>query len=289
MLDTHGQIHLFSDHTTQRSETPLVFMDCELHNAILRTETGVFQGPTIRRRLVCSDIEQDSPDLEARAVELYASALAPFSGVTCLFAADLNGLRGVARLLARWITNTPAHNLPQQVLPRLLVVVETSSECFDAGIAERKLFNSIRQEAATLPGNVDLRADLSLHFHSTRIVGLARGSSSKINSILLRKRIMSEIADAQAIRISYQSCFTFSHFQAFFDLIGAHLSSAATLPFDFVAASRAYNPVSAELRNHLTEFLKLMPSESLLHHVAAPLISSALMLDSHPPGMHRMV
>ncbi len=146
-IEPHGQIRLLSDPRTREDGSPLVYVDCELHNQSptdLRPQGH--EGEETRRRLAWTDFLEAQPKAEQRAslgYRLYARVLAPFISVFCFFAADMGGLRGVSEAIAEQSAMILSPDFPQAALPRVLVVFPTASTAFDAEVWETKFVDMI--------------------------------------------------------------------------------------------------------------------------------------------------
>ena len=131
-----------------------------------------------------------------------------------------------------------------------------------------------------------LNPDLANHFQDIRVVAISKstkaGSPSPTN---LRKRLLLEASGVQQARSDHQYSFNAIHQRAFLSLLCRHFSLSSNSPFGFVRASRAHNPTSVQMVSHFQELMHLQTSEKLLR-VAGPLMSSAMVLDSRPPGAH---
>lgn len=57
-------------------------------------------------------------------------------------------------------------------------------------------------------------------------------------------------------------------------------------PFNFISASRRYNPVASDLEEHLSNFLRHVGKPTELTEFAVPMIASSFLLDNYPPGAH---
>ncbi len=92
-IDPHGQIRLLSDPRTREDDSPVIYVDCELHNqSPLDLRPRGHEGAETRRRLAWTELLEAQPKLEQRASlghRLYARVLAPFMSVFCFFAADM--------------------------------------------------------------------------------------------------------------------------------------------------------------------------------------------------------
>ena len=215
--------------------------------------------------------------------------LSPFSDVICYFVMDLGGLRGVSKLMAWQAVESPSSDLP--VLPRILLVFDTSSPTFDENIAESRslpLITETMQNFKQYSKAEDVDIDLKAHFHSIRVLGLNSSMSLAKRSCAFRKRILSMSEEACVSRQSTRVKFRFEHFKALSSLALEHFCSTITAPFSFIQAARPCGFSNEGFSACLRDLIEHMPSQAWLWHFVAPLVASALILSSYPPGSHRM-
>jgi hypothetical protein len=58
------------------------------------------------------------------------------------------------------------------------------------------------------------------------------------------------------------------------------------MPFSFLSATRVGNQIDDDLLDHLTNFLRLAQKVNMASPDFTLYISSALVMDAYPPGMH---
>ncbi|KAH0542474.1 hypothetical protein FGG08_003145 [Glutinoglossum americanum] len=287
--NSQGAIGLCADPLTYKEDSPLIYVDCDLHNFPLERDSEYHRGDMIRHPILWPELDVDTMTTEAIVSRLYIRLVAPFSSVICFFGSDHGGMRATARRLASWTISKPPSDLPSDAAPRVLVVVETTCATFNTKAAEQKLFQYITEESYKMYGLIDfeqVKSNLERHFQDIKIIYVeGRLGRSKQAAEVLRERIILEASKAQRARTDHNALLTFGHFQAFFHLACSHFSSSS-LPFQFVLASRLRNPVSHGFSKHLDELLRLTPTEDALWGVSVPLLASALVLDSCRPGMH---
>lgn len=81
--------------------------------------------------------------------------------------------------------------------------------------------------------------------------------------------------------------FRFSHIDAFMSGLISKFCEHPKDPFSFVWSSRPAGYTNSEFASHLSELLRISPSEAWLWHFLAPLVGAAIFLSSYPPGSHR--
>jgi hypothetical protein len=272
-----GEIHLHVDPSSIFHERPVLIADGDLPSKSLRGEIPTDKCHEITRRTVQRSSEGFVPDQIASGV--YAQLLFPFADVFCFFGDDLGGFKQVARHLAAWLEQGHASTLPRSTHPRVVIVTEKIPP--GAEIEARKAFLWLLREETT--------KDLSEQISAIDIVALFPNGSMSVDARhrLLKERLMDGSDQVRKNREDARSLFSVTHFTAFLKSACEHFANTAEKPFDFVKASRAYNPVALDLEEHLSNFLKHIKSPSELTEFAAPVIASSLFLDSYPPNTHR--
>lgn len=102
----------------------------------------------------------------------------------------------------------------------------------------------------------------------------------------LKERLMDASDHIRMMRDETRHLFSATHFSALFEYACTHLAKTIEQPFSFVKASRMFNPVAPDLREHLLTFLKHVRTPSQLTKFAVPIIASSFLLDNYPPGAH---
>ncbi|KAI9853591.1 MAG: hypothetical protein M1824_001084 [Vezdaea acicularis] len=293
--DSHKSVRLYSDTTETPHSLPVVLLDCEIHNikTAYRPESRIDGGEIVRRPLIWPDHHGPVINTEGIAFNLYARALAPLVNVFCLFAADLGGLKGIARRLVRWIALPAASDAPTAILPRLQVVVETASTSFDSKTMKNKLFSYMLDELRLAYGRADeeqLQCDLDRHFQHLSIMPVDKRQRQGAKLTLyhkLQSQLNAECADLQKVRKAQGFSFRAHHHQTYMSLLLDHFCATNLESFSFLQAARLHNPLSNSLQTHIQELLMLQRSEHFLTECFVILVAVALVLDSFPPGSHQ--
>lgn len=297
----HKNILLHEPPGLRDSQTLIFIADSSLHGTTHLHKTfprGDTNQYTIRWH---HDLPQ-AFDPKNLAHLVYTQILVPFSTVVCLFADDLGGLEGVAKLLATWLItlSNRSLDLPHSAYARILVLVEWDDpgNTFDEKLAILDFNKLVRKEATRLNqglGQIGSQKMSSVAFDKflvqqlgdARVLPLPKPTESYTFRSLgkLRARLIHESNDIQCLRKSLKVAFSARHLEAFVHLACQHFASSIVTPFSFIQASRVANPVSKDLEFHISHFLKMVPN----HHTAVfavPVIASALCLDAFPPGSH---
>ncbi|KAF2727575.1 FabD/lysophospholipase-like protein [Polyplosphaeria fusca] len=281
----HGQIRLMRDARTTSQDAPLVYADCELS---LQSSPSFDTQNTLGTPRSVSWLHNNDADSRCFASDFYASVLNPLSNVVCYFASDLNGVFGVAELLARQVTGPRTHTLPASSLPHVLVVIESTSKVFDSSISQRKLLLAIKEAAGKwkkYDSIAQLEEDLSRIFRAIEVIGLQVVWDEHVRSLVLRRRLVSLSKEVQWGRRTSRHLFTVEHV----DALAERILTAFCLDrscFNFMEASRPENFDHCDLDSHLHELMEMTPNLSWFSHFSGPLIASALFLASYPPGAH---
>ena len=284
-LEPHGQVYLWLD----PSSMGMLYVDCELHGPECPSAVdGV--GPPLRRTADWHGLT-DGPYTRRRVANLITGrAISSLCDIICYFASDLGGTRAVASLLAAQIVEQPATDQPFECLPRVLVIVDTNSQRFDEQICENSMLEMMsdalrsREESR---GDLDIKVRIRAHFNQLRILGVKTPNNVREHSRQIRTRILSLVRNSKAARQENGMQFNRGHTQAFAGKLLDHLCAGYQRRFSFVSSSRPLGFSTQDLRSHFEELWSLLPSKAWIWHLLCPLLSSAILFASYPPGSHR--
>jgi hypothetical protein len=204
--------------------------------------------------------------------------------------AILNGLRGVASLLARQAILPSAHNLPFAVLPNILVVTNTRSKIYDTIAAQYNLRAQIIREMTILEPSLSISSaeeGLILRFRGMHVIGLQKGQTHLRNVENLNQRVTDLSQESHWSRKMNRYLFNMRHTEVFADrMMQAFCTDRGY--FNFLRESRSMHFDDTQLELHLSELLGLIPEASWLWSVVIPLVASAYCLASYPYGSHGM-
>lgn len=303
--DDHNKVHLRL--VPMKTQSPIFIADCELHNItnFRRTIVGPVPGVIDQRSIRWLRNIPRGFDPNYLANLVYKKLISPFCTIICFFADDLGGTRAIAKILASWLISLSnrSSDLPMSTYPRVLILNRwhDPNATFDEKLATICFMQELRQETDLINGSfrqrengqlTDVEFDhlLRQQFGDMRVLalpshpGLLHEKSVQSQLKMLQTRLLQESQDMQNRRRAAKVAFSANHFKAFVHSACDHFATDIT-PFSFVEASRVPNPVPRDLSSHLISFLK-HTSQKTLMSFAAPVIASALSLDSYPPDMH---
>jgi hypothetical protein len=279
----HNQVCLWSSSRFHTGQTAVVVIDCELAHASAVLASNKPAG-TADSWLFQSDTADSTTSTNFGAI-LCDRVLAPFSSVVCYFVSNLGGQKAVAHLLASQAVSRPASDL--SALPRILLVVETSSDTFDEILAESRALTLLSQAMQTLKeysGLDAVQVDIYSHFKDIKILGLKSCMTASKRASALKKRLLT--MSRQPIGSHSAEHFSIRHFKALSKQALGHLCLKRDVPFSFVDTSRPHGFSSEGFESCLRDCLDQMPSQAWLWHFVAPLVASALLLSLYPPKSH---
>jgi hypothetical protein len=275
----HGEIHLSAAARSSSADKQVLVADGDIPaiNRLWRSwKAQQCHEVTVR------PLPQDSfpGTIVETADYVYYRLLLPFADVVCFFADDLGGIDRVVCRLAAWLDKGPAS--ATEVRPWLLVVVGDG--------AEEELLASF-WDLVSAETSIDVRD----RFRGVRVVSLsaqrrgvgrrqrhAKGPWDGVRDEVLRASDLTQRA-----RRGSSSLFSARHLAAFLQHAAENVPDTLRAPFDFIRASRMWNPVAPDLEMHLANFLRGFRSPEAIKDVAVPVVASSLILDQYPPGMHR--
>ncbi|KAF7877694.1 hypothetical protein EAF04_001365 [Stromatinia cepivora] len=278
-----GEVQFRVNYKTIGDPELVFYADCELHNPLYPIIVIIKNYGDIISRALLFLRDFDSKFF---AYQIYSKLFSLFSTMIYLFVDDLGGLIGILDILAIWLTSLPEApiDLPASTYPKVLIFKST-----------RKVPNALKWEnGATKRFLLDLREilrkkDLNVllakHFSRLYVLSLPVLTSSQRNWTPVRDRLLQESNDIQKLCINHQFALPICYFKTFFHFVIRHFCSNEDLTFNFIEAFRFSNPVSESFLTYLTLFLKNVDRKQLLNF-GVPIIVSALIFDSYPPGMY---
>jgi hypothetical protein len=270
-----GSTNLRVDTTTIDSDEPLLFSDSDPFVA----------APTHAGWNLCHTVD-GYPLAWASTAEhtigdiLQARLLFLFSDVICLFVDDFSGLDEVAARIVNWVRIGSASSHPNALRPRLILVM--SEKTLD------KSFSDLRLEEFRHELYEQCEDGLAEVFSAVNVMQLGGDHLSPLaRHCRLKDAMRTSLSEMSNLRHKHMAAFSASHLKEFFVASVQHLAAAADTPFDFINISRVGNEISGDLSYHLYTFLALGITYKLPYDQLASYISSALLMDAFPPGMHR--
>ena len=230
---------------------------------------------TIRRTIQRTRAGLTGLSLNEVANSIYTYLLFPFVEVFYFFCADIGCFRQVARHIAAWLEKGNLSTLLKSTYPRVIIVTEkiplgTESE------AKKAFLWLLREETIK---------DLSELISTIDIVAIFPNGTMSVNARhrRLKEHLINSLDQVRKSREDVGTLFSATYFTAFLKYACRHFSETVERPFNFIRASRIYNPVPLDLDAHLLNFLKHIKSPNKLMEFIVPTIASSIFLDSYPP------
>ena len=281
-LPVHRDVYLRCSSDLCADNTPLVIIDSGVQNPRVPVEDCLPTNGKKTSWLLTTEWQNYN-------AMLCAKVFSTFSSVICCFVNDMGGLTTVAKWLAEQINGPRMTDLP--TLPRVLLVLQTSLDTFDESIATRQVNRLVKKVLKrTKPRSEPVLAqpDINHHFAGLEVIALPSAKSNLVQAKALKSRLSAMLKVSMRERDSAYAQFSFRHFlylsKQTLNLMCSDPEEKQTLHL-----ARASRPCdfSIDLLEHcLTDFLEQIPSQAWLWHFVAPVVASALMLASYPPGAH---
>ena len=256
------------DHRTQSSSRPIFFAEGDPH-ATPRPLGSEPPGSAEHVPLSWGQ-SHDPHTLDL----LLARFLLPFAHVTCVFADDVGGLKGVRTLLQSWSLVGRDATYPL-LRPRIIVVVET-----DEPSAETLLEDPAITPALFLPsGGPEL-------FASVHVLSVPRGHtlSDEARFRTLKEEVLKAVDRADRDRLETHTQFSSVHLFGLLHKAVTHMAQNPCSPFNLIAASRP-DQRPGEWTSHMIHYL--CQSKTLMSAETQDLtIASSLLLEAFPPNTH---
>jgi hypothetical protein len=277
-----GEIHLHIHAPSAFSSRPILLAEGDL--PILNKPRSALAAEkcheTSSRQLNTRTLT--TPTLSESADKIYFRLLSPFTDVFCLFADDVGKFRPIVQRLALWLDLGQPSTLPRSTRPKVLIVTERGKDVQGDDESDLRVFKQMLSEETTM--------DVSEQFSDIRLLSLPtrkRDLSNKARHRELFEHLLNFSDQVREARISTQTLFSAHHFAAFFHHALNHMAATSVEPFNFISTSRIGNAVARNLKEHLVDFLHNIKTPRKLLEFAIPVIASSILLDSHPPDMHR--
>lgn len=199
--------------------------------------------------------------------DVYAHSLVPFSDIFCYFVQTADCLSELIDVLDLCCRSKYADKYPAC---RFIVVIQSGEP-------------------------EDYRHQLIAHFQGTTFVAfvldlefvqLPSGQTRTSDRQDFAQTIKETLAKSRCLRRSKCHAFSITHFKALINYALEQVAQNPDATLDLIKASRSDYPVSRELSEHISRFLKHVRSSEDMTNFAVPFIASSLILDSFPPGHH---
>jgi hypothetical protein len=278
---TVGEVHLHLDPSTIFNGRPIFLADADFPRQKLSTKsTTADKCHEITKHPIQWSTASSGTSLRTIADSIYTHLLFPFADTFCFFSADLGGFRQIAIHIAAWLEKGSSSTLPKCIYPKVIIASDKIPLGTRSESEARKAFLWMLSEETTKDPFEQVSAiDIVAVFPAGTM-------STKARYRLLKERLMEASDQIRGNREKTRYLFSATHFSALTKYACAHLAKTVEQPFNFIKASRTYNPVAPDLEEHLSTFLKHINNSGELTEFAVPVISSSFLLDNYPPGAH---
>jgi len=250
LTNLHALAHVHTDQTTIKNDRPVFIAVVDAQHA--------FSGhrPPDRHQ-TCHEatwvIGSHTTALHQLADVAFARLILPFTDVLCIFLDDFKSNDEAFDLLSRWASIACKYGNSWK--PRVIFITRRTLthpwqrhiECFEDAQCLKITDNQHRP---------------------------------------LHKSISHSISIVQKFREDANMLFSASHLKSFSEAALKHVATSME-NFDFVSATRIYNPIGVNFGMHLRTFLDMCLENQASEQFYLRHIASAMVMDSCPPGMHR--
>lgn len=263
-----GLTSIFSDESQSEDDHPIFFADYRLGSTI--PEKRPYKCHETRSVPNTWPLEQ--PDIHGSVL---TRLLFPFSDLVCLFADDLGGVDAVLDHMENWCAVEPTTdltNFARRALPRVCIIASGS---FTPS-------SQIQDEAWR--SRLDRLSYLD-HFSSVQILRFDRDTDTDFHKNF-RFLLTNELETSCVLKKKHQIQFSADHLAGFFSQATLHLAADPGRRFSFLAASRAYRPVSSAYPEQIRALLCNRARYGVGFDDIATLVASCFVLDAYPNACH---
>ena len=200
-VPVHKQVYLWCSPRLRSGNSPIVVIDCNIQNTTAPDPNPIYQARNATALTMSS-----TSNISAK---LCGNIFSLFSSVICCFVDDLGGPIAAADWLAQQLVATPASNL--QVVPRILLVMETSSDCFDEIIAADKATSLVIEALRGKKDYLGEQYGAKQRLGEIEVLGLRSSKSTTLRARALKRRLLTLSQAAMHERAN--SCMQFTHYK----------------------------------------------------------------------------
>lgn len=204
---------------------------------------------------------------------IYSHLILPFAHVVYLFPDDIGGLGKIQEILLSWLgelkDGRPRLGLTPQVV---LVLTNPEVEYPASEVLYDTLSTSLGSSIASSLAIVDLRSRHAL--------------SREAKFEPLRSQLSHDIQKARRSREDEHILFSATHLEALFSKATEHMAYQGEISFNAIQAAKDHCKVPLNASIYLQEFIASAIDAGESIPAIAMYISSALIMDAYPPGMH---
>lgn len=264
-----SNVNLRIDTESLNNQAPLLFADSHLSKVCALQQSHIWCHETTAYSAPWSSSSRPTMDI------IYSRIVFLFSDIVCLFADDFPTLEELLLRMEAWMEIGSASPLAYDVRPRLLIVISE-----DGKFSNQKIEHFIATVHELSPKVLSIFCSLKVF----RLAGKHLSATSRYHR--LRDELRNSLDEARHIRAQSRCLFSALHFRAFLNAAVEHTSRNPSKRFDFITVSRQSNPISSVYSSYLEEFLRHTYDAKAPYKTVTSFISSAILKDAYPPGMH---
>lgn len=252
-------------------EDDAFLLDCELHLQLDQHLPRLKAGLTRRgaQPLLLAHAARHTQEI---AFALYCDVLSHFSNLILLFVPDFGGLPQLIEFLCFWLSQTMAKNFP--TLSRILLVHDKKPARGDE--VDFELMASMASHLR--------QADPTRSYSAKAIREMMRRCFQLTNCTVLdgTHQMWLELHNSRCDRIRDKMDLSALHLKTLLRSAISQFADAPSIPFNAISASRLQYTIPERLQDQLSSFLAVSKDVD----GATDILSSALVMDAYPPGMH---
>ncbi|KAA8903651.1 hypothetical protein FN846DRAFT_779968 [Sphaerosporella brunnea] len=316
---TSGDVHLFCDPSSWRSDRPCLFADCEglqggnsdpvAVQTMERVRSTVGLGKRGRQRLNISWAQPKQRSRQFMVEEFYPRVLFTFSDVVCYVERNMRIIETVFVRLIKWADGVMHKSVNQPMLPFAIIVnngvkkevsdedwwsdglgdvlLDNFKDCVNKDPELRKFADQWRSPSKPISTLKDL---LLCYYSGIKIIGIPDMNTYHASYVLeryetLRKEIHDAAAVTKKLRMKAELLLNSDDLDVYFGYAFNHFAEHPNSPFDFLNAAFLRNPVRATFTPHIVKAaMSLHESRTFntaaeLFHKLAPLVASSILLE----------
>lgn len=264
-------IRLRNDVGTRESRFPILFADSEYAKDLPSIPAHLQPGVGQAVHWECNSVEKMFSAVWTRMVF-------PFTDVVCIYIQGTSDIDRAVDFLASCSGLQTASSLPSAVLPRLIIIHDTTT---DKGKAEPMQAHALKAKLEH-SGCIEIGKPFS-NISFLDLPADTLSCSAKHDRI--KTSITRELDTMRTVREKNHFHLNGFHLVALFQCAIQHMIATIKHPFDVIKATRGNRPVSPNARSHLVHYLEAAKRAGVPLRDLVPSISSAIFMNHQVPGM----
>ncbi|KXJ84844.1 acyl transferase/acyl hydrolase/lysophospholipase [Microdochium bolleyi] len=258
---------------TTTADCPALFMDANVF-----PDSRVMPKTSITARCHESRFQECNHFAEKSSVALSnllgRKAVLPFADVICIFVSDTGGISHTGQQLASWARENESMRFRSP--PWLILVVERASEAD----ALDEIMTIIKEA---------IGEDIPSHFAGIRVMRISSDTVCRRRQWPALEQELEHLFPALRERRDKSGhLFTARHLTGLLHRAAHTLVDGPSNGVDLIQMSRIERPLASDHHDHMLRFIRSsgVSSAQGIEEFLVPIITSSLILDHYPPGMH---